>query len=491
MNYDMRALVDDVAAIVRATRDDNERCERITPHLRRWMDGESPLLPEEYAQPCDGGACGHLLFTDPEGEFFVISVVFPSGTSSGVHYHGAWGVIGILQGTDEETKYARDESPADIAIGQGLRNHGRSRRSAFPRAPSRTSVHRSKAFTASALRAMRPVCRCTFLAGRRTLTLTSFATARRRRWSTSRCPQSSRTNHSSGSPMAHLTVASFNPDHLDAAAKLLASRQRALRTTQPVLPAEYEDPAACRAVVEEELQEPGSQGVVGLLGGDLVSFMIMSPLIFNPTDMVAAFMPPRPAQVHGAHAARPDAAFDAYREMYAVLAAQFVERGYFDHMVYLPALDAAAHDTFVSLGFGRALVAAVRGVEPRGPGERGSRHPRSRNRGPQGRDGAERGSACPPHSARSSGRMRSRRSRPSEANQRRHLEDPGTAHIVAYQDGRPVGLNSFILPDWIDRILRPDKTVYLYQGIVSPAARSGGIGKAILARGVEWRASRI
>ena len=64
------------------------------------------LLPEEYAQPCDGGACGHLLFTDPEGEFFVISVVFPSGTSSGVHYHGAWGVIGILQGTDEETKYA-------------------------------------------------------------------------------------------------------------------------------------------------------------------------------------------------------------------------------------------------------------------------------------------------------------------------------------------------------------------------------------------------
>jgi predicted metal-dependent enzyme (double-stranded beta helix superfamily) len=115
--YGLRELMDDVTAVVRATSDDGERCKRITPYLRRWMDGGDEL-PEAYTQPCDGRACGHLLFTDPAGEFFVISVVFPSGTSSGVHYHGAWGVIGILQGTDEETKYARDESPDDIAIGQ-------------------------------------------------------------------------------------------------------------------------------------------------------------------------------------------------------------------------------------------------------------------------------------------------------------------------------------------------------------------------------------
>jgi predicted metal-dependent enzyme (double-stranded beta helix superfamily) len=116
--YDLRALVDDVTAVVRATRDDGERCDRITPHLRRWMDG-GEHLPQQYREPCDGRPCGHLLYTDPNGEFFIISVVFPSGTSSGVHYHGAWGVIGILQGTDEETKYAREVSPDDVAIGQG------------------------------------------------------------------------------------------------------------------------------------------------------------------------------------------------------------------------------------------------------------------------------------------------------------------------------------------------------------------------------------
>lgn len=115
--YDLRTLVDDVMRVVRVERDDAARCDQIAPHLRRWMDN-GDRLPEGYTQPCDGRACGHLLYTDPHGEFFIISVVFPQGTSSGVHYHGAWGVIGILTGTDEETKYARDDRPEDIAIGQ-------------------------------------------------------------------------------------------------------------------------------------------------------------------------------------------------------------------------------------------------------------------------------------------------------------------------------------------------------------------------------------
>jgi predicted metal-dependent enzyme (double-stranded beta helix superfamily) len=119
VSYELRALIDDVTAVVRDAPDDAQRCERITPYLRRWMENAAPLLPNAYTEPCDGGACGHLLYTDPEGEFFIISVVFPSGTSSGVHYHGAWGVIGILQGTDEETKYAREESATDVAVGQG------------------------------------------------------------------------------------------------------------------------------------------------------------------------------------------------------------------------------------------------------------------------------------------------------------------------------------------------------------------------------------
>jgi GNAT superfamily N-acetyltransferase len=32
----------------------------------------------------------------------------------------------------------------------------------------------------------------------------------------------------------------------------------------------------------------------------------------------------------------------------------------------------------------------------------------------------------------------------------------------------------------------PEKTVYLFQGIVMPDARTGGVGSAILSQGVSW-----
>ena len=72
----------------------------------------------EHRFPCEGNrACGHLLHTADDGAFFTISVVFPPGTSSSVHYHGAWGVIGFLDGEDEETKYVRAEGPIDVGAG--------------------------------------------------------------------------------------------------------------------------------------------------------------------------------------------------------------------------------------------------------------------------------------------------------------------------------------------------------------------------------------
>ena len=69
-------------------------------------------LPDAVRTSPDGQALGHLLHDDPDGRFHVITVVFPSGTSSGIHEHGCWGVIGYIAGLDEETKYERVDGGA-------------------------------------------------------------------------------------------------------------------------------------------------------------------------------------------------------------------------------------------------------------------------------------------------------------------------------------------------------------------------------------------
>jgi predicted metal-dependent enzyme (double-stranded beta helix superfamily) len=115
-SYSLRDLAADVQREVDAQADVNARVRAIAPHLERWM--AAPDLTDEQRAPCGGGACGHLLHTADDGSFFIISVVFPPGTSSGVHYHGAWGVIGVLAGVDEETKYTRPDGPAEPSAGE-------------------------------------------------------------------------------------------------------------------------------------------------------------------------------------------------------------------------------------------------------------------------------------------------------------------------------------------------------------------------------------
>ncbi len=55
-----------------------------------------------------------------------------------------------------------------------------------------------------------------------------------------------------------MRVEHLTPAHLDAAAALLAARQRTLRVSHPELPAALEVPDAHRPLLEALLGEPGS-----------------------------------------------------------------------------------------------------------------------------------------------------------------------------------------------------------------------------------------
>jgi 3-mercaptopropionate dioxygenase len=90
-------------------------CEQIRPAMADLLADPDPL-PAGAESSLDGGAVGNLVYEDPAGRYHVLAVVFPEGTSSGVHHHGCWGVIGYLRGGDEESRYA-GSAPDDAAGG--------------------------------------------------------------------------------------------------------------------------------------------------------------------------------------------------------------------------------------------------------------------------------------------------------------------------------------------------------------------------------------
>jgi len=277
--------------------------------------------------------------------------------------------------------------------------------------------------------------------------------------------------------------------HLEDAAWLLSERHRRDRARDARLPVIFEAPDPCRPLVEQALAAPGAYGVFASADGKPAGFGIMSVQLFAPTHFLSGFFPQRGASFsHSAHATADGREYDVYREMYAALGEHFVAAGYFDHSVNLSAGDHATQEAFTSLGFGRTMACAVRAVEPVGrpPAQSVELHQAV----------AEDESVIFDlnyelmlHHARSPifQPMVRETDESSHEMQRGLLTDPDTnAHWVAYENGRPVGMNTFMQPSFLSPMTLPDRTVYLFQGVVVPGARAGGVGSAILSRGVEW-----
>jgi GNAT superfamily N-acetyltransferase len=60
------------------------------------------------------------------------------------------------------------------------------------------------------------------------------------------------------------------------------------------------------------------------------------------------------------------------------------------------------------------------------------------------------------------------------------------AHWIGYDGGKPLGMNTFMPPFFLSPMTVPDKTIYLFLGVVTGEARMGGVGSAILSQGVTW-----
>lgn len=108
MDRPLDTLAEAVTEVIDRGLDEEAAVEAMRPAMARFLEwADEGLTPDQRSPWGDGEAAGHLLYEDPDGRFHIMSVVFPSGTSSGVHEHGCWGVIGYVAGLDQEARYRR------------------------------------------------------------------------------------------------------------------------------------------------------------------------------------------------------------------------------------------------------------------------------------------------------------------------------------------------------------------------------------------------
>jgi 3-mercaptopropionate dioxygenase len=122
---EIRALVEETQRLTTTIADVAARADALRPAFKRLLSATG-WLPEECAVPDEksrmGGGIGqYALYRAEDGSLCLFSLVVPAGSSTPVHDHLAWGLVGIYRGRQDETVYRRlddgnDPAHADLEI---------------------------------------------------------------------------------------------------------------------------------------------------------------------------------------------------------------------------------------------------------------------------------------------------------------------------------------------------------------------------------------
>ena len=295
--------------------------------------------------------------------------------------------------------------------------------------------------------------------------------------------------------MGRLTVRAFASIDLDACAEIFAARQCRHRQRLPMLAEHLTTPAGAAALLGSA--GPRIARVVAERDGKLVGFLSGEEMLFPPDHFASQFIPPQSADmgVEGHAVAEGEDVTEVYRALYAALAGQFVARGLFVHRVHIIP-DPDVQEAWVSLGFGRHLTAAVRDTALPVPGANGVIEVHE-----AGAEDIDVIIALNDTLARhhfTSPMFWPILPAPQAANREYNLAHLADAvlnpYYVAYQEGRPVAMQTFNKPGFIPQVVEQDGNIYLFEGVVEPDVRTGGLGANLLdhtmaqlrGRGIPW-----
>jgi GNAT superfamily N-acetyltransferase len=288
--------------------------------------------------------------------------------------------------------------------------------------------------------------------------------------------------------MDPLTVRTLLPDDVPAVAGLLAARQSRLREVRPELPESFTTAEACRPVIDELQAIAGAHGVVALdEAGRMVGYLTG----FHRTEEIWGRACWSPAEGQ-ALAASVDP--ERIRDLYAVWAEHFVDRGIFRHYVHVPADDSELQAAWFRTGFGVMQAHASRELTSAAPGPTDGGFT-IRRAGPEDADMLDEiFPIIPAALMRSPAYAISPPERFENVRQdyEGDLGAPVARYWLAEEDGRALGLVGFWEPEPSPMI--PDGATEMAVAMTLPLERGRGVMRALVetawadarSRGIRW-----
>lgn len=108
-NETLRRFIHEITPLVRDAASPAAAVAGLRPAFSRVLN-DHLWLPDKFRAPCESGGMGGgigqwLLYRSGDRSLTLFSLVVPPGSATPVHDHLAWGLVGLYEGTQEETIY--------------------------------------------------------------------------------------------------------------------------------------------------------------------------------------------------------------------------------------------------------------------------------------------------------------------------------------------------------------------------------------------------
>lgn len=113
----LREFVSDLTDIVSDDQPEAAVLEAMRAPMTRLL-AEDNWLPDAFARPHPEFYQQYLLHCDPKQRFSVVSFVWGPGQKTPIHDHTVWGMIGMLRGSEQSTRFELSRPDAPLRITQ-------------------------------------------------------------------------------------------------------------------------------------------------------------------------------------------------------------------------------------------------------------------------------------------------------------------------------------------------------------------------------------
>jgi 3-mercaptopropionate dioxygenase len=121
----LRSFISEVRAIQRRESSPEDALAEIRPHFAALM-ADKTWLPESFRQPAPesgmgGGIASWLIYRAGDGSLSLFALVVPPGSSTPIHDHLAWGLVGLYIGEQREEVFESDPDAGESSARRRLR----------------------------------------------------------------------------------------------------------------------------------------------------------------------------------------------------------------------------------------------------------------------------------------------------------------------------------------------------------------------------------